>query len=129
MPFTAVAFNKKLSDKALNERIVKLYDVSPEFADGDSALGTFKAMLAKGDTLYLGIFNDNPIAAVTVRGTGTTKVLQYIVVHPANRGRGLAQKLVKDVCAQEKAAGVVAFEAGCGALHNILTRLGYLKQD
>lgn len=128
MPFSAIAYHK-LDDDAMNERIVKLYDMSPEFADGKNALSFFKSALSKGDTLYLGIFNDKPIAAVCARGQGPTRLLQYIVVHPANRGRGLARRLVKDVCQQEMMSDVLNFEAGCGALHRILTELNYLKLD
>lgn len=128
MPLVAVP-HTKLDDDAINERIIKLYDLSPEFSDGKNALGFFKTALSKGDTLYLAMFNDNPIAAVCARGHGQTRLLQYIVVHPANRGRGIAQRVVKDVCQQEMANGVLNFEAGCGALHRILTQLDYLKMD
>lgn len=128
MPLIAVP-HTKLNDNALNERIVQLYNMSPEFSDGQNALSFFKTALSKGDTLYLGMFNDNPIAAVCARGHGKTRLLQYIVVHPANRGRGIAYRVVKDVCKQEMADGVLSFEAGCGALHKILMELGYLKLD
>lgn len=128
MPLVAVP-HSKLDDDTLNERIIQLYDVSPEFSDGKNALSFFKSVLSKGDTLYLGMFNDKPIAAVCARGQGQTRLLQYIVVHPANRGRGIAQRVVKDACLQEMSRGVKDFEAGCGALHRILTQLNFLKVD
>ncbi len=38
--------------------------------------------------------------------------LEYIVVHPANRGRGVADRLVSEVCRMEEAKGVQHFRAG-----------------
>ena len=33
-------------------------------------------------------------------------MLEYIVVHPANRGRGVAERLVEEACRIEEAKGV-----------------------
>ena len=45
---------------------------------------------------------------------------QYIVLHPANRGRGLAPKFVKQVTDIERKKGNTKFVPGCGAIHRIL---------
>lgn len=128
MPLEAQAFHT-LQDPELNSRIEALYESSPEFASGSHALAFFKSALAKGETLYLGMFNDKPVCAVAARGQGAEKTVQFIVVHPANRGRGLAQELIKQTCELEKAKGVTSFIAGCGAIHRILLRLGYLNPE
>lgn len=127
MPLTAKAHNQ-LADDDLCRRLEHLYNTSPEFADGRAAVAHFKAKLAKGDLLYVGMFNANPIAAVGMFNNGKpdSRLLQYIAVHPANRGRGIAEKLVAMACQQEQAKGIQTFEPGCGALHRILARLDLL---
>ncbi|MDD9840188.1 GNAT family N-acetyltransferase, partial [Escherichia coli] len=52
--------------------------------------------------------------------------LEYIVVHPANRGRGVAERLVEEACRIEEAKGVKIFEPGCGAIHRCLAHIGKL---
>lgn len=126
MPLTAIPY-QSLADEKLAQQVKKLYDVSPEFADGDSALSAINTMLSKGSTLYLGMFNDKPIAGIMVRGVSEVRLMQYIVIHPANRGRGLASIFLKDVGEQEKQKGVIGFEAGCGVIHKTLTKLDMLK--
>ncbi|WP_032017513.1 GNAT family N-acetyltransferase, partial [Acinetobacter baumannii] len=59
-------------------------------------------------------------------GQGESKVLEYIVVHPANRGRGVAERLVEEACRIEEAKGVKIFEPGCGAIHRCLAHIGKL---
>ena len=123
MPLEAQAFHT-LNDPELGTRIEALYESSPEFSSGAHALSFFKSALAKGDTLYLGMFNDKPVCAVAARGQGVEKTIQFIVVHPANRGRGLAQELIRQVCDTEQSYGVQRFVAGCGAIHRILHFIG-----
>lgn len=125
MPLTAVAHHS-LTDDDLNARLAKLYDTSPEFADGEAAVNFFKSALSKGDVLYAGMFNDKPVCAVAARGQGEVRTIQFIVVHLANRGRGLASELIRQVCEDQLRVGAKRFEAGCGAIHRILTELGYL---
>ena len=63
------------------------------------------------------------IAAIWCTGQGESKTLENIVVHPANRGRGIAERLVSEVCRMEEAKGVKVFEPGCGAIHRCLAKL------
>ena len=111
-----------LDEPALKLRIEKLYDTSPEFASGNAATAFFEKAFAKGDRLYLGMFNDKPIAAIGCFNEGIegSCLLQYLVVHPANRGRGIAAKFVKQVTDIERKKGNTRFVPGCAAIHRIL---------
>lgn len=111
-------------DPELKLRIEKLYDNSPEFASGKEAIELFEKTFAKGGQLYLGMFNGKPIAAIGCfdEGIENKRLLQYIVVHPANRGRGIAAKFIKQVTDLERKKGVTSFIPGCGAIHRILAR-------
>lgn len=103
-------------------RIEKLYDTSPEFASGSEAVALFDKAFGKGAKLYVGMFNGKPIAAVGCfdEGIDGKCLLQYIVVHPANRGRGIAAKFIKQVTDLEKKQGIRQFVGGCGAIQRIL---------
>lgn len=111
-------------DPELKLRIEKLYDTSPEFATGSEAIELFEKSFSKGNSLYLGIFNGKPIAAIGCfdEGIDGKRLLQYIVVHPANRGRGIAAKFIKQVTDLERKKGITSFTPGCGAIHRILAR-------
>lgn len=126
MPLESVAINNfennSIDDPELKLRVEKLYDSSPEFATGLDAVAFFEKAFAKGDILYLGMFNEKPIAAMGCfnQGIESSRLLQYIVLHPANRGRGLAPKFVKQVTDIERKKGNTKFVPGCGAIHRIL---------
>lgn len=126
MPLESVAINSfdknSINDPELKLRVEKLYDHTHEFASGAEAVAFFEQAFKKGQLLYLGMFNDKPIAAIGCFDDGQTdsKRLQYIVVHPANRGRGIAPKFVKQVTDIERKKGVTSFVPGCGAIHRIL---------
>ena len=68
MPLESVAINNfennRIDDPELKLRVEKLYDSSPEFATGGEAVAFFEKAFAKGDILYLGMFNDKPIACL-----------------------------------------------------------------
>lgn len=103
-------------------RIEKLYDTSPEFASGGEAIALFDKAFGKGGKLYVGMFNGKPIACVGCldEGIDGKRLLQYIVVHPANRGRGISAKFIKQVTDLEKKQGIRQFVGGCGAIQRIL---------
>ncbi len=111
-------------DPELKLRVEKLYDTSPEFANGKDAIALFEKSFNKGGSLYLGMFNSKPIAAIGCfdEGIEDKRLLQYIVVHPANRGRGIAAKFIKQVTDLERKKGITGFTPGCTAIHRILTR-------
>ena len=132
MPLESVAINSfehnKIADPMLKLRVEKLYDNTHEFASGAAAIEFFEAAFKKGHLLYLGMFNDKPIAAIGCfnEGIDDNRRLNYIVVHPANRGRGIAPRLVKQVTDIERKKGVTHFEPGCTAIHQILQRYDLL---
>lgn len=55
--------------------------------------------------LYVGWFNDKPIAAVWATGPASTRRLQDFGIHAATTGRGVLQRLADEAEAQERAAG------------------------
>lgn len=132
MPLESVAINRfdnpphkvaGIEDPEFKSRIEKLYDTSPEFGSGAEAVALFEQAFKRGDLLYVGMFNAKPIAVMGCFDDGQTdtKRLQYIVVHPANRGRGIAAKFIKQVTDIERKKGVAKFMGGCGAIARVLT--------
>ena len=125
MPITIHAYTT-LVDQVLpdlRDQVAHVYETSPEFADGQDAVSKLDVALAHGDLLYTAEFNDKVIAAIWSRGTDATRLLQFIVVHPANRGRGVAEQLVEHVCNTESDKGALHFKPGCGAVHRMLAHL------
>lgn len=125
MPITIHAYTalagQPLPD--LRAQVARVYETSPEFADGQDAVAKLDIALAEGDLLYTAEFNDKVIAAIWSRGVEDSRLLQFIVVHPANRGRGVAEQLVEQACNAEAAKGVKHFQPGCGAIHRMLAHL------
>lgn len=122
--YHAPLIKKPSTDNELKTRLTKLYDNTHEFADGEAAVAFFAQQFAQGNLLYVGMFNDKPIAAIGCFDDGQTnsRRLQYIIVHPENRGRGIAAKLIKQVCDAEIKKGVTSFVPGCPAIHKVLAR-------
>ena len=123
MPITVHAYTS-LEKEELRSQLERLYDTSPEFGDGHDAVEQLEQNLAQYTLLYTAEFNTKVIGAIWWSGQGENKTLEYIVVHPANRGRGVAERLVEEVCRMEEAKGVKVFEPGCGAIHRCLEHIG-----
>ena len=123
MPITVHAYTS-LEKEELRSQLERLYDTSPEFGDGHDAVEQLEQNLAQYTLLYTADFNTKAIGAIWCSGQGENKTLEYIVVHPANRGRGVAERLVEEVCRMEEEKGVKIFEPGCGAIHRCLAHLG-----
>jgi ribosomal protein S18 acetylase RimI-like enzyme len=123
MPITVHAYTS-LEKEELRSQLERLYDTSPEFGDGHDAVEQLEQNLAQYTLLYTAEFNTKVIGAIWCSGQGENKTLEYIVVHPANRGRGVAERLVEEVCRIEEAKGVKVFEPGCGAIHRCLEHIG-----
>ncbi|MCH4248097.1 acetyl-CoA sensor PanZ family protein [Acinetobacter populi] len=115
-----------LKDVIVRNQIERLYETSPEFGDGQDAITQLDEALDQDTVLYTAVFNDKIIGAIWSEGTGTTRLLEYVVIHPANRGRGVADRLISETCRIEEAKGVTKFEPGCGAIHRCLVHLGKL---
>ena len=123
MPITVHAYTS-LEKEELRSQLERLYDTSPEFGDGHDAVEQLEQNLAQYTLLYTAEFNTKVIGAIWCSGQGENKTLEYIVVHPANRGRGVAERLVEEVCRMEEAKGVKVLEPGCGAIHRCLEHIG-----
>ena len=98
-------------DSTLVAELGRLYTDTPDFANAASAQEVLADAVAHGDVLYAGLFNGKHIAAALVRGEGPTRHMQYLAVHPATRGRGVASRLVAEIRHQEAATGAEWIEA------------------
>ncbi|AOA57132.1 GNAT family N-acetyltransferase [Acinetobacter larvae] len=126
MPITVQVYTA-LENDDIRDQLQRLYDTSPEFSDGEDAIAQLQQNLTKYTQLYVAEFNSKIIGAIWCTGQGQSKVLENIVVHPANRGRGVAERLVSEACRLEEQNGVERFEPGCGAIHRCLLHLGKLS--
>ena len=122
MPITVHAITS-LENPEVREQLERLYDTSPEFSDGQDAIEQLEQNLAQYTLLYTAEFNTKIIGAIWSTGQGESRTLENIVVHPANRGRGVAERLVSEACRMEEEKGVNHFEPGCGAIHRCLSSL------
>ena len=122
MPITVHA-HTSLENNDFRRQLERLYDVSPEFADGQAAMTQLEQSLTQDTLLYTAQFNSKLIGAICCRQQGKQCVLEYIVVHPANRGRGVAERLVSEVCRMQKEQGTEQFQPGCGAIQRCLATL------
>lgn len=104
----------------LTSGLHKLYSSSPEFVNGDEAIQTAQKVLAEGGLIYVGWFNSKPVSAIMAYGGTDGRTLRWIVVHPANRGRGIADRLVSETCRLEREHGYQRFIAGCTAIARLL---------
>ena len=119
MPITVHAY-RSLENLGIRTQLERLYDTSPEFGDGQDAMQQLEQDLQQYTTVYTAEFNSKIIGAIWSTGQGESRVLEYIVVHPANRGRGIAAKFVKQVTDLERKKGNTRFVPGCAAIHRIL---------
>lgn len=126
MPVNVTAVND-LKDVTVRNQIERLYETSPEFGDGQDAVDQLDHALGNNTTLYTAVFNEKIIGAIWSVGTGESRTLEYVVIHPANRGRGIAERLISEVCRLEENLGVSQFLPGCGAVYRCLVHLGKIK--
>ena len=92
-----VSAEKKIHPE-LAQSLTKLYDSSPEFSDGIEAIDKANDILSRDGVLYVGWFNGKAVSAIMASGTATQRLLHNIVVHPATRGRGIADRLMSETC-------------------------------
>ncbi|MEB3766949.1 acetyl-CoA sensor PanZ family protein [Acinetobacter sp. MD2] len=122
MPISVQVYTS-IDDEEQRNQLERLYNSSPEFISGTIAVEQLQQQLKQYSLLYTAEFNCRIIAAIWCIGTGDTRSLQHIVVHPANRGRGVAQRLISELCRMEKAKQVEHFQPGCGAIAHYLAQL------
>ncbi len=127
----APLIKKPARKNELAERLKDLYNADDSHPDGDSVLNIIEASFARGGSLYVGMFNDKPIAAVGCFDDGQTnsKRLQYLTVHPQNRGRAIDAKFIKMVYDFEVKKGVRAFVPAETSIHQIMSDYGLLALD
>lgn len=137
MPLEAIAINtldapliqKPAREHELAERLCALYDADDSQPTGREVLAIVEQGFARGQWLYVGMFNDKPIAAVCCFDDGQTdaKRLQYLTVHPQNRGRAIDAKFIKLVYDAEIKKGVRQFVPADDDIHRIMTEYGLLQ--
>lgn len=137
MPLEAIAINdlnatlikKPARKNELAERLRALYDSDDNQPSGEEVLGIIEQGLRRGQYLYVGMFNDKPIAAVGCFDDGQTdaKRLQYLTVHEQNRGRAIDAKFIKLVYDAEVKKGVRRFVPVDSDIHQIMSEYELLQ--
>ena len=125
----APLITKPARKNELAERLRALYDEDDHQPDGKEVLAIIEQGFKRGQCLYVGMFNDKPIAAVGCFDDGQTdaKRLQYLTVHPQNRGRAIDAKFIKLVYDAEIKKGVRQFVPVDEDIHRIMTEYGLLQ--
>ena len=131
MPLEAIAINdlnaplikKPARENELSERLQALYDSDDNQPNGEEVLDLIEQGFKRGQYLYVGMFNDKPIAAVGCFDDGQTdaKRLQYLTVHEQNRGRAIDAKFIKLVYDAEVKKGVRQFVPVDSDIHQIMS--------
>jgi len=137
MPLEAFAINrldaplikKPTRENELSERLMTLYDNDDTQPDGAEVLSLVEKGFQRGQCLYVGMFNDKPIAAVACFDDGQTdaKRLQYLTVHPENRKRAIDAKFIKLVYDAEVKKGVREFVPADADIHRIMSEYELLR--
>lgn len=137
MPLEAIAINnlnaplmaKPTRDNELAERLQSLYDSDNNHPCGESVLAIIEQGFKRGQWLYVGMFNDKPIAAVGCFDDGQTNArrLQYLTVHEQNRGRAIDAKFIKMVYDAEIKKGVRQFVPVDEDIHRIMSEYDLLQ--
>ena len=137
MPLEAIAINnlqtplikKPARENELAERLQALYDTDNSQPDGAEVLALIEQGFKRGQCLYVGMFNDKPIAAVGCFDDGQTdaKRLQYLTVHQQNRGRAIDAKFIKLVYDAEVKKGVRQFVPVDSEIHRIMSEYELLQ--
>ncbi|SJN41600.1 MULTISPECIES: hypothetical protein [Psychrobacter] len=137
MPLEAIAINsldtplikKPTRENELSERLHALYDSDDAQPTGAEVLSLIEQGFKRGQYLYVGMFNDKPIAAVACFDDGQTdaKRLQYLTVHPQNRDRAIDAKFIKLVYDAEVKKGVREFVPADADIHRIMSEYDLLR--
>ena len=141
MPLEAVAINsfdtpimrETTHDDELRERIGKLYTADNanlgDLADSDAVIALFETAFKCGNLMYVGMFNDKPIAAIGCFDDGQTdtKRLQYLAMHPENVNRGIDAKFIKLVYDKEVKKGVRQFMPVDEQVHRIMNEYELIR--
>ena len=141
MPLEAVAINsfdasimrETTHDDELRERNGKLYAADNanlgDLVDSDAVIALFETAFKRGNLMYVGMFNDKPIAAIGCFDDGQTdtKRLQYLAMHPENVNRGIDAKFIKLVYDKEVKKGVRQFIPVDEQVHRIMNEYELIR--
>ena len=137
MPLEAIAINSldapliknPARENELSERLHALYDSDDNQPSGAEVLNLVEQGFKRGQTLYVGMFNDKPIAAIPCFNDVQTAVkrLQYLTVHSQNRGRAIDAKFIKLVYDAEVKKGVREFVPVDADIHRIMSEYELLR--
>lgn len=141
MPLEAVAINsfdapimrEITHDGELRERIGKLYAAENanigDLEDSEAVLALFETAFKRGNLMYVGMFNDKPIAVIGCFDDGQTdtKRLQYLAMHPENVNRGIDAKFIKMVYDKEIKKGVRQFMPVDEQVHRIMSEYELIR--
>lgn len=117
-------------NEAQRTDLAKIYVQTPDFPDAVSAVSALEAALEAGQRLHVGEFNGHLIAAVLVNGVDGDRVMRYLCVHPATRGRGVAERLVDEARRLEGESGgdylIAGFNLAQDGIPEMLMSLGFI---
>ncbi len=130
MPVEVEVYQKELPP-AIAEDLRRIYIDTPGYADAQTVLADLQKRLSeRGDRYYAGRFNGHWICGALVGDQGEDRVMRYLAVHPATRGRGVAERLVEEIRQQELERGagylVTGFPVDDAALAAILRAMGFI---
>ena len=125
----APLMSKTTHEHELAERLQALYDSDDSHPNGVEVLSIIEQGFKRGQCLYVGMFNDKPIAAVGCFDDGQTDTrrLQYLTVHQQNRGRAIDAKFIKMVYDAEIKKGVRQFVPVDEDIHRIMSEYDLLQ--
>lgn len=111
----------------------KVYVDTPGTSGSVEVLQEVEKGLKNGGRYYAGQFNGKWIAGVLVSGLDGERVLRFLAVHPATRGRGVAERLVNEVRRLEAEQGegylVTGFDLTQPGVPEMLLALGFIPHE
>ncbi len=129
MPVDVHVYTDHLSEQIAGQ-LLKIYVDMPEHEKPGEILQSIAAGLCGGDRYYAGYFNGRYICGVLIHDEGEFRSMRYLAVHPATRGRGVAERLVDEVRLKEteRTHGllVTAFDTSDPELVSIFLAMGFL---
>ncbi len=132
MPVEIQEFRRVLPDD-VQEQLHKVYIDMPASKDADDVIANVERALQAGGRYYAGLFNGRWICGVLVSGDQQERSMSYLAVHPATRGRGVAERLVDEVRALEGQRGPgylnTTFDCADADLVSIFEAIGFIAHE
>ncbi len=129
MPVEIQEFHKNLPESVAIQ-LVGVYVDSPEVVQAEQVLEQIRQGLAAGDRYYAGYFNGHYICGVLIHDEVDHRSMRFLAVHPATRGRGVAERLVDEVRRLETLLKpghlVTQFDTSDHELVSIFLAMGFL---